>query len=65
MDQISLKTPNPKCRLFLKIDQERYLAAGVYLSEAPDPLPPPCYSLYEYIPLYLFKQGKGGRWVNQ
>ncbi len=35
MDQISLKTPNPKCRLFLKIDQERYLAAGVYLSEAP------------------------------
>ncbi len=24
-----------KCRLFLKIDQQRYLAAGVYLSEAP------------------------------
>jgi hypothetical protein len=21
MDQISIKTPNPKCRLFLKIDQ--------------------------------------------
>jgi hypothetical protein len=39
MDQISLKTPNPKCRLFLKIHQERYLAAGVYLSEAPDPPP--------------------------
>jgi hypothetical protein len=39
MDQISIKTPNPKCRLFLKIDQKRYLAAGFYL--APDPLPPP------------------------
>jgi hypothetical protein len=25
------------------------------LSEAPNPLiPPPCYTLYEYIPLYLF-----------
>jgi hypothetical protein len=35
MDQIFIKTPNPKCRLFLKIDQYRYLAAGVYLSEAP------------------------------
>jgi hypothetical protein len=39
MDQISKKTPNPKCRLFLKIDL--YLAAGVYLSEAPIPPPPP------------------------
>ncbi len=29
MDQISVKTPNRKCRLFLKIDQERDLAAGV------------------------------------
>jgi hypothetical protein len=60
MDQISIKTPNPKCRLFLKIYQERYLAAGVYLSEAPDPLPPtPSYTLYEYIPLYIFTQGRG------
>ncbi len=30
MDQISIKTPNPKCRLFLKIDQYRGLAAGVW-----------------------------------
>jgi len=37
MDQKSKKTPNPKCRLFLKIDQYWYLAAGVYLSEAPYP----------------------------
>jgi hypothetical protein len=35
MDQITIKTPNPKCRLFLKIDLLRDLAAGVYLSEAP------------------------------
>jgi hypothetical protein len=31
------KDTKPKCRLFLKIDQLRYLAAGVYLSEAPSP----------------------------
>jgi hypothetical protein len=35
MDQMTKKTPNPKCRLFLKIDLGRGLAAGVYLSEAP------------------------------
>jgi hypothetical protein len=60
MDQISIKTPNPKCWLFLKIFQQRYLAAGVYLSEAPDPSPPPCYTQYEDILLYLFTQGRGG-----
>ncbi len=39
MDQITIKTPNPKGRLFfLKIDLLRNLAAGVYLSEAPSPL---------------------------
>jgi hypothetical protein len=48
MDQTSIKTPNPKCRLFLKIYQLRDLAAGVYLSEARDPLPHPCQTLYEY-----------------
>jgi hypothetical protein len=37
MDQISIKTPNPKSRLFLKIYQRRDLAAGEYLSEAPSP----------------------------
>jgi hypothetical protein len=37
MDQISIKTPNPKYRLFLKIYQHRYFAAGVYLSEASSP----------------------------
>jgi hypothetical protein len=37
-----------------------YLAAGVYLSEAPDALaPPPSNTLYEYIPLYLLTQGRG------
>ncbi len=34
-DQISKKTPTPKCRLFLKIDQKRYLVAGEYLPEGP------------------------------
>jgi hypothetical protein len=53
----------PYCRLFLKVYQYWYLAAGVYLSEAPDP-PPPYYTdtLYENLPLYLFTQeGGGGR----
>jgi hypothetical protein len=36
-DQITIKTPNPKGRLFLKINMERDLAADVYLSEAPSP----------------------------
>ncbi len=35
MDQITIKTPNPKGSLFLKIDLKRDLAAGIYLSEAP------------------------------
>ncbi len=30
------------------------------LSTQPDPLPLPCYTLYKYIPLYLFTTGKGG-----
>jgi hypothetical protein len=59
MENIPIKTPNPKCRLFLQIDQYRYLAAGVYLSEAPDLLPPPPrYTLYEYM--YLIHTGGGG-----
>jgi hypothetical protein len=41
MDQISIKTPNPKCRIFFKIDQQSYLAAGFHLSEARDHLPSP------------------------
>ncbi len=37
----------------------RYLAEGVNLSEAPDLPPSPRYTLYEYIPLYFFTQGRG------
>jgi hypothetical protein len=66
MDQISIKTPNPECLLFLKIDQERFLAAGVYLSEAPDPRPTPRYNLYEYIALYsTYSQREGGRGLDE
>jgi hypothetical protein len=36
---IIYKDNNPKYRLFLKINQRRYLAAGVYMSEAPVPHP--------------------------
>jgi hypothetical protein len=37
MDKITIKTPNPKGRLFIKIGLQRDLAEGVYLSEAPSP----------------------------
>jgi hypothetical protein len=37
MDKITIKTPNPKGRLFCKLYLSRDLAAGVYLSEAPSP----------------------------
>ena len=53
------ETPNPKCRIFLKVDQKRYLAEGVYLSEAPIPPPSPVKHCYESTPLYLFTQGRG------
>ncbi len=61
-DQISIKTPNPKYRLFSKF------ASGVYLSEAPNPLPPPLlhtvwmHVLYHCT--YSHKEG-GGRWTNE
>jgi hypothetical protein len=65
MDQISMKKQNPKCRLFLKIDLYRDLAAGVYLSEAPDPLPllPPVTQCMNTYPV-LF-QGGGGRSISE
>ncbi len=47
MDQISIKSPNFQCCLFLKIDQSRYLVAGVYLSETPTPPP--------YLPLHTVR----------
>jgi hypothetical protein len=64
MDQISIKTPKPKCRLVVKIDQYRYLAAGVYLSEAPDPPLPLLHTLSENMypcTIHTGKVGGGGR----
>jgi hypothetical protein len=52
MDQISLKTPNPNCRLFLKIDQYRYLAAGIYLYRYLD--------IFEVYSLVLKAESPGG-----
>ncbi len=68
MDQISTKSPNTKCRLFLKIDQLRYLAAGVYLSEAPDPLPPLLHIAWIEYTVHtpaLIHTGKGGMGVGE
>jgi hypothetical protein len=57
MDQISIKTPNPKCRLFLKID----LTAGVYMSDVPyPPSSPVTHCMNTCTPvLYLSSQGRG------
>ncbi len=58
-DQITIKTPNPKGRLFLKIDLQWNLAAGFYLSEAPSLL---IHTVqYKFMPLYLFTHEKGRR----
>ncbi len=64
MDHIPIKTPNPNCRLFLKIYLSKDPATGVYQSEAPSPpmtpsRPPVIHCMNTYIPLYLFTQGRG------
>jgi len=46
-------------RIYLKRD----FAAGVYLSEAQNPMPP-LHTLYVYT-LYLFAQGRGERWTRE
>jgi hypothetical protein len=57
---------------FLKNLQVKYLAAGVYLPEAPDPggigglrQIHTVWILYVYIPLYLFTQGRWGGEVGE
>ncbi len=42
-----------------KSDLQRYFAAGVYLSEAQNPIPSPLHTVYVYT-VYLFTQ-EGGR----
>jgi hypothetical protein len=64
MDQISKTTPNPKCRLFEKTHLLWYLAAGVYLSEAPYPLPPVTHCMNTCTPV-LIHIGKGGGGVDE
>ncbi len=64
MDQISIKTPNPKSRLFWKIYQRRDLAAGEYLSEAPSPPMTPYsatpYTLYTCVYTYSHREEDEG-----
>jgi hypothetical protein len=45
---------------FLKIDQQRYLAAGVYLSKAPNPLPPVTHRMNTYNCSYSHREGGEG-----
>ncbi len=67
MDQITVMMPNPKARLFLKITCKG-IWRQVYNSCRCSPhnlIPSPRYTLYKYIPLYLFTQGRGGGEINQ
>jgi hypothetical protein len=70
MDQISMKTPSTKFRLFLKIDQLRYLAAGVYLSESQNPpmipySPPPHTHCIRVFSILIHTGKREGGQVNQ
>ncbi len=62
MDQISKKTPNPKCRLFLKLTSK--LTWGqVFMCLWPLPHPPPRNTLYGYSThpcSYSHREGRGG-----
>ncbi len=50
VDQISKKTPNPKCRLFLKNLLLKVLVGKCSSLWGPrSPPPSPCYTLYEYM----------------
>ncbi len=46
-----------------------YLAAGVYLSDAPDPLPPPLHTEWLHTSFYTYSNraggGEGGRWTSE
>jgi hypothetical protein len=56
--KIRLMEGNKKGRQ-LKSWPVKDFAAGVYLLEAQNPIPPPPHTVYVY-PVYLFTQGKGG-----
>ncbi len=60
VDQITVKTPNPNGRLFVKIYLYRDLAAGVYLSEAPSPSFTHCINTSTYPCTYSHSGGGGG-----
>jgi hypothetical protein len=68
MDQISIKTTKHYISAFLKLTSKGTWQQVGYLSEAPDPLTPPPFTHCmnsEYIPLYLFTQGRGGGTVGE
>jgi hypothetical protein len=54
--------PNPKCRLFLKIDQ--YLVAGVSLSEALNTITPVTHCTNTCTPV-LIHTGKRGGYIDE
>jgi hypothetical protein len=59
IDQINVKTPNPKGRLFLKIGLQRDFAAPTPLRTPYSPLLSSLHTVYVYT-IYLFTQGRGG-----
>jgi hypothetical protein len=60
--KIRLLEGNAKCRHLKKLNLKRDFVAGVYLSEAQNPISSP-FSVYVYT-VYLFTKGRGGE-LNQ
>jgi hypothetical protein len=61
MDQISLKTPTLNVGFSYKLTSKGPWRQVFICLRPPIPSPPRCYTLYEYIILYLFTQ-VGGEW---
>ncbi len=58
--KLRLKEGNAKCLYETKIDLQRDFAAGVYLPEVQNPIPPPPYTLYTCIQYtYSHWEGRG------
>ncbi len=62
MEQKSIKTPNPKCRLFLKLTIKGTWRHVFICQRLPIP---PCYTMYEYMYPYTYSHREEGGGVDE